>query len=41
MIQDRLKLLWNNYQKNYEYAKKISFENTINAVKVISKIIVG
>lgn len=36
----RLKSLWNSYQNNYEYAKDISFEDTINAIKVISEIIV-
>lgn len=36
----RLKSLWNNYQNNYEYAKDIEFIDTINAIKVISKIIV-
>lgn len=34
-----LKLLWNNYQKNYEYAKDISFEETIKSIKIISEII--
>ena len=36
----RLKSLWNSYQNNYEYAKDIEFEDTINAIKVISEIIV-
>ena len=36
----RLKLLWNSYQNNYEYAKDIEFVDTINAIKVISEIIV-
>lgn len=36
----RLKSLWNSYQNNYEYAKKIEFVDTINAIKVISEIIV-
>ena len=36
----RLKALWNNYQNNYEYAKDIEFIDTINAIKVISEIIV-
>ena len=35
----RLKTLWNNYQNNYEYAKDISFEDTINAIKVISEVV--
>lgn len=36
----KLKLLWKNYQNNYAYAKNISFENTIDAIKVINSIIV-
>ena len=36
----RLKALWNNYQNNYEYARDIEFIDTINAIKVISEIIV-
>ena len=36
----RLKALWNSYQKTYEYARGIEFEDTINAIKVISEIIV-
>ena len=36
----RLKSLWNSYQNNYEYAKGIKFVETINAIKVISEIIV-
>ena len=36
----RLNLLWNSYQNNYEYAKDIEFEDTINAIKVISEIVV-
>ena len=36
----RLKSLWNSYQNNYEYAKGIEFVDTINAIKVISEIIV-
>ena len=36
---ERLKSLWNNYQNNYEYAKDIEFEDTINAVKTISEIV--
>jgi predicted nucleotidyltransferase component of viral defense system len=35
----RLKSLWNSYQNNYEYAKDISFEDTINAVKEINNIV--
>ena len=36
----RLKSLWNSYQNNYEYAKDIKFIDTINAIKVISEIVV-
>lgn len=34
------KSLWKNYQNNYAYAKDISFENTIAAIKVINGVIV-
>ena len=34
----RLKILWNSYQNNYEYAKDVSFEDTISAIKVINEI---
>ena len=37
----RLKSLWNSYQNNYEYAKGIEFVDTINAIKVISEVIVS
>ena len=37
---ERLKALWNSYQNNYEYAKDIEFVDTINAIKVISEIVV-
>ncbi len=42
MIQedDRLKSLWNSYVSNYEYAKDITFEDTINAIKVINELVV-
>lgn len=36
----KLKSLWENYQNNYAYAKDISFENTIAAIKVINGVIV-
>ena len=36
----KLKSLWKNYQNNYAYAKDISFENTIAAMKVINGVIV-
>lgn len=35
----RLKSLWNSYQNNYEYAKEISFEDTIQAIKEVSNIV--
>ena len=35
----RLKSLWNSYQNNYEYAKNISFDDTINAIKQIIEIL--
>lgn len=37
----KLKSLWKNYQNNYAYAKDISFENTIAAIKVINGVIVS
>lgn len=36
----KLKSLWKNYQSNYVYAKDISFEDTITAIKIINGIIV-
>lgn len=36
----KLKSLWKNYQNNYVYAKDISFEDTIDAIKVINSIVV-
>lgn len=36
----KLKSLWKNYQNTYAYAKDISFENTIAAIKVINGVIV-
>ena len=36
----KLKSLWNSYRNNYEYAKDIEFVDTINAIKVISEIVV-
>lgn len=35
----RLKSLWNSYLNNYEYAKNISFEDTIDAIKEIIEIL--
>lgn len=36
---DKLKNLWNIYQEKYEYAKDISFEDCINAIKIINDVI--
>lgn len=36
----RLKSLWNSYKSNYDYAKDIEFIDTINAIKVISEVVV-
>lgn len=36
---NRLKSLWNSYQNNYEYARDISFDDTVKSIKVISEII--
>ncbi len=36
---ERLNSLWTNYQSNYEYAKEISFNDTIEAIKTVIKII--
>ena len=36
----RLISLWNNYQNNYNFAKGVSFEDTIKAIKVINEVIV-
>lgn len=35
----KLKSLWKSYQSNYEYAREISFEDTIKAIKKISYIV--
>lgn len=35
----RLTSLWKSYQNNYEYAKDITFEDTINAIKEIIEIL--
>ena len=41
LIRDdlRLKFLWDNYQKNYEYAQNISFEDTIAAIRQINEVL--
>lgn len=36
---DHIRILWNNYQNKYDYAKNIDFEDIIAAIKVISKIV--
>lgn len=36
---EKLKELWNSYKVNYEYAKDISYEDTINAIKKINEIL--
>ena len=36
---DQLKSFWHNYQNNYEYAKDITFEDTIKAIKIINNIL--
>ena len=33
----RLKSLWNNYRRTYEYAKEISYDDTIKAIKIIGE----
>lgn len=35
----KIKELWNNYRDNYEYAKEITFDDTILAIKQIIDII--
>lgn len=37
----RLKLLWNSYKSNYDYAKDIEFIDTISVIKVISEVVVS
>ncbi len=34
-----LKELWNNYISNYEYAKDISYSDTIKSIKIINKVL--
>ena len=36
---EKLKELWNSYKANYDYAKDISYEDTINAIKKINEIL--
>lgn len=42
LIKDdsRLKSLWDSYRNNYDYAKNISFEDTIKAISTISEVVV-
>ncbi len=37
---DKLKKLWKSYQEKYEYAKEITFEDCINAIKIINEVMV-
>ena len=36
---NKLKTLWDSYQNNYEYAKDVSFEDTIKALKKINIVV--
>ena len=38
---NKLKSYWLNYQKNYDYAKNINFEDTIKAIKIIEDLFIG
>lgn len=38
---DKLKKLWKSYQEKYEYAKEITFEDCINAIKIINEIMIS
>lgn len=37
---DKLKKLWKSYQEKDEYAKEITFEDCINAIKIINKVMI-
>src|SRR5574344_126056 len=37
---ERLKNMWSSYTKNYDYAKTISFEDTIKAIEIISDLVI-
>lgn len=37
---DHIKNLWTDYQNKYNYAKDIKFIDVINAIKVISQIVI-
>lgn len=37
---DKLKKLWKSYQEKYEYAKEITFEDCINAIKIINEVMI-
>jgi len=36
---NKMKLLWDNYRNNYNYAKDIKFEDAISAIKIIYNVI--
>ena len=38
---ENLKVLWNNYQRNYEYASNILFDDTVDAIKTINDVIIS
>lgn len=38
---DKLKKLWKSYQEKYEYAKEITFEDCINAIKIINEVMIS
>lgn len=40
-MDNNMKKLWNNYSKNYEYANCISFEDVIEALKVVNEIVIN
>ncbi len=37
---DKLKKLWKSYQEKYEYVKEITFEDCINAIKIINEVMI-
>lgn len=39
MQDEKIRKLWTTYKRNYEYAKEISFEDTIEAIKTINNIL--
>lgn len=40
-ISENIKNMWNNYQKNYEYAKNISFNDIIDVIKIMCKLFIN